>query len=639
MSWVSAAPAFATAALLLLVPGLLLAWILRLRGLWLWAFAGPASVSVVVVGSVLGSVLGIAWSPLAVVAALALLAVIALVLRFTLLRVPVSASERSAQDRRWLTAAGLALGGLLISVLLVIIVGAPENISQTFDNVFHLNAVRYVLDTGDASPFTVGRMTGDAVWFYPAAWHGIVALVSQMSGASIAVSSNAVLFIVAAVVWPAAIVLLTRVLSGGSRWVEASAGVLASALPAFPFLLADYGVLYPYLLGAALLPSAVAGTVVVLRLRTAGPGVASVVIVLLGSMPGLAFSHPGAFVAWMVAAIVCGICAYVFLIRSSPAPRVRLLATVGLVAGVLVAIGAGYVLRPAKEARGWPPVGSMGQAAGEALFLSPHYPAVPLLVCALLWVGLAVLLRRRTRADITALALFGAFAFLYVIAQALPWHTIRDLITGSWYNDASRLAALLPLVAVPIASVGAVTACTFLAAAWRRGRWPLRGALVGVLAIALVFQAHSAYVLIRWAQPTYEYESDSPLISTDELALLERLPSEVGADDVIAGNPWTGTSLAYAFSDRRVLMPHILTEETPDELTINDALRDAAPDSPVCDALGREGVTYVLDFGEKEVHGERHDYAGLDRLSSSKAVELVDQQGDARLYKIIGCEE
>lgn len=639
MSWLSAAPAFLTAAGLLLVPGLLISWILRLRGLWLWAFAGPASLSVVVVASVLAPLVGIPWSVVAIVAGTGVLATIAVLLRLTVLRRDSSRQGTPLDRRLWLSVGGLAVGGIAIAIQLVIIVAAPENISQTFDNVFHLNAVRFILDTADASPFSVGRMTGDAVWFYPAAWHGVVAMVSQLSGAAIPIASNAVLFVIAAVVWPATVVLLTRVLTGGSRWVEAIAGLIAAAIPAFPFLLADYGVLYPYLLGVAVLPAAVAATIAAFGLQDAPIGRAAAAIVLLGSMPGLAFAHPGAFVAWMAAAIVCGSCAYIFFVRGTPPVRPRVLAGVALGLGVLFAIAAVIVLRPAVEARGWTPVGSMGQAAGEVLFLSPHYPAVPMLVAVLLWFGLFEMVRRRTRTDVVALALFGAFAALYIVAQALPVLFLRDLITGSWYNDATRLAALLPMAAIPGAGLGTLRALSFVTSVWGRKRWTARTAVLIVLAVVVGLQAHSTVVLIRWAQPTYEYAADSPLISADELALLERLSLEVGEDDVIAGNPWTGTSLAYAFADRRVLMPHILMDETEDDETINNALRDAAPDSAVCDALDREGVTYVLDFGSTEVHSGRHELRGLERLSASGAVTLVDREGDARLYKIIGCEE
>lgn len=644
MMWLSAVPAIVAAVAVLLVPGLLIAWILRLRGIWLWGFAGPASVSVIVIASVLTPMVGLRWSMLAFAGSAVVLAVVALALRLTVLRTmpPGAVAADPVRSRRsMLIAGGLLLGGVLIAVQLTLMIGAPDNISQTFDNVFHLNAVRFVIDTGNASPFHVGQMTGDAVWFYPAGWHGAVALVEMLSGASIPMATNAVVFVTAAIIWPASIVLLTRVLTGGRAWVDAAAGVLSAGLPAFPFLPVDYGVLYPYLLALAILPPTVAASIVAFRLgRSTATDVRPVILVLLGSLAGLAFAHPGGFIAWMVATMLCAAFAFVLLVRRAPSRRTLIIASIVFGVSVVLVAVAIFVLRPDEVARGWLPVGSVGQAAGEALFLSPRYASTPLAVAVLFWVGAFVALRRRGRAGILAVALFAVFAFLYVVAQALPWLTIRDLITGPWYNDAVRLAALLPMLAIPLASLGAVVVPQLIGRAWSVRRLATGAILIAVVAGLGVFQVHSAIVTIRVGSESYdEYPDEAPLLSEDEAALLERLPSEVGEDEVIAGNPWTGTSLAYAFADRRVLMPHILMDFSADEDLINKELRNAAPGTAVCDAIDRTGVDYVLDFGDLEVHGGEHPSPGLEQLSRSDAVQLVDSEGSARLYKIIGCEE
>jgi hypothetical protein len=49
-------------------------------------------------------------------------------------------------------------------------------------------------------------------------------------------------------------------------------------------------------------------------------------------------------------------------------------------------------------------------------------------------------------------------------------------------------------------------------------------------------------------------------------------------------------------------------------------------------------VGYVLDFGTWEVHPGVHEFPGLSDLAGSDAVRLVDQEGDARLYEIVGCD-
>ena len=74
----------------------------------------------------------------------------------------------------------------LISRRLVAAFGRPESFSQTFDNVFHLNAVRYIQETGSRSSYTVSSMTGGG--FYPSAWHDLVALLANLTGASIPVA-------------------------------------------------------------------------------------------------------------------------------------------------------------------------------------------------------------------------------------------------------------------------------------------------------------------------------------------------------------------------------------------------------------------------------------------------------------------
>ena len=55
------------------------------------------------------------------------------------------------------------------------------------------------------------------------------------------------------------------------------------------------------------------------------------------------------------------------------------------------------------------------------------------------------------------------------------------------------------------------------------------------------------------------------------------------------------------------------------------------------DAVAETGVQYVLDFGTQEIHGAANVFPGLTDLDESAALELVDEQGDARLFRVIGC--
>ena len=96
----------------------------------------------------------------------------------------------------------------------------------------------------------------------------------------------------------------------------------------------------------------------------------------------------------------------------------------------------------------------------------------------------------------------------------------------------------------------------------------------------------------------YDLSAKSVMVSTDELALLERIDENVPEGSVIAGNPWTGASFAYAISGREVLNPNFNSLTDPRVPIINTGLNKALSDPAVCDAVRALHADYVLDFGE-----------------------------------------
>ena len=642
MTWLSAIPALGVAFVLLFAPGYLIARLLSLRGLWVWAFAPLASLSVIAIASLWSSAVGMTWSWTPVVLTAIAVAAVAAAVNVLSRR----GRERPVPTRRTglLSLWVLAGAAVLIGAQVITVIGSPENISQSFDNVFHLNAVRYVLDTGSASPLTVGSMTSETggVWFYPSGWHGTVALVAQISGASIMTASNATTILVAALVWPASVLLLTRTLMGGSPVVMIAAGALSGLIPAFPILMLDYGVLYPYLLGVALVPAALAAMLALLGLDREEPSRPAVILVfaVLGALPGIAVAHPGAFVAWMVLAMVAAVIAYIALLRRRPGRAAVIRYSVVMGVAVLAAAGAWKVLKPAAEARGWPVEQSVAQAIGQAITVAPTYGNVPWIVVALLAVGVVAAFRERRRPQVFALAALFVVGMLYVVASALPWHQLRDLLTAAWYNNAPRLAALLPLVVIPLAAGGAAVLVRWIRerlASTDRKR-PVLVVTSAIVLLALGGQAYASLEAVRMASAVYMYTDDSRLLTLDEKTLLERIPEEVPEDAAIAGSAWTGAGLAYAFSDRDVLMPHMLMDFSDDDLEILDDLVDARPGTAVCEAIDRTRVLYLLDFGTREIHGAEHEYDGLADPEDSDALTLVDEVGDARLYRVTGCD-
>lgn len=621
-----------------------------LRGLWAVGAAPGFALTIIGGTAVVAGWTGVPWSILPVAGMTAIIAGAIYLVRRAVGRRRMGRPARLPRRRPdwWLIAVLAAAAGIMI-VRVAQIIQAPDNISQTFDNIFHLNGVRFILDEGNASSLRLGYMTSPdgSLPFYPAAWHALVALTVQLSGATIPVAVNAVVMVVAAMVWPVAAVLFARTLFGRHPALSVGAALLAVALPAFPILPMDYGVLYPFQLGLAVLPVALAAT---LRLAAIVPrrdpvGVWWWLLILAGVVPGMTLGHPGAFVAWLALTAPMAIVVVVDRWRHARARVGRVAVIVGTMGYLAVGAILVRILRPPLEARLWPLQMSMPEAVGQVISASTWYLAPAVVAAFAIVAGVVWALVDRTRSAVVALGMYVVGAVLFVTVAALPFGSLRDLLTGSWYNNLPRLAAILAIASVPIGAYGVVrtwVAVVALRPARRLTARLPRGVRVVVAAVlvallGLSLQGGAMQRAVEWASPLYRLDASSPLLTADEYALLRRVPERVPEGVAIAGSPWTGASLASAVADRPVLMPHTLMQVSDELETINTGLDTATADGAVCEALEDLNVGFVLDFGTQEVHPGTNPLPGLDSLATSSAVRLVDSQGDARLYEIVAC--
>lgn len=643
MTWLDLIGAIGVLLAMCAVIGGGVAWAVGLRGLWLVA-AAPAFFATIAAGAaVVAPWVGLGWSLVPVVIVAVLIGAGAAMVRFVIGRRRPHPPRRAPRYDVWVLIA-IALPAAVLAWRCAEILGAPDSFSQTFDNVFHLNGVRYVLDTANASSLHLGFMTSPSgsLAFYPAAWHGVVALVVQLSGATIPVATNAMIIVVSAGVWPVGAVLLARTLGGTRPAVGIAAGAVAAGVPAFPILLLDYGVLYPLLYGLALLPFALAVTAAMLGVARDSPrlGFGWWVLVVAGAIVGMTLAHPGAFVA-LLALSAPMVCAVVLRALRRRGWRNRSLTIAAFLSYLVVGGVLVKVLRPPAEARGWPLSQSMGDAVLTALSGSMWYQVPAYAVAVLVVLGIVWTLIERTREAWVMLAMYAIGAWLYVVVVSLPIANVRDAFTGSWYNNAPRLAAIFVVALLPLAAFGAARTWAWLGAriAGDAGRRVPRALAVAsglAAAVALVAVAQIGAVprAVEWASSPYRMTADSALVSTDEYALLNRLDAEVPESAVVAGDPFAGAALAYALADRRVLLPHTLVEMDETRTRIVEALREGRFDAAACRAADEDDVRYVLDFGTVGVHGPIEGYPGLGQSSQ---LILIDEQGDARLYELTGC--
>ncbi|WP_445153917.1 DUF6541 family protein [Arthrobacter sp. Hor0625] len=660
MSWTDIIPTLAVCVVLLLGPGAALARVMGARGLTLWASAAPLTVFLTATGAIILQLLHIGWSVGSSLGVAAIAVALAAAVRLGWSRLRAGEWRTISVDSRSLRVPGLRTAGYFLALGIPAgivfyrfskIIGSPDHISQTYDNVFHLNAIRTILDSGRASSLTMAALDPNSsrVSFYPGAWHDVVALVIEASGSAIPVGITATNIVVAGLVWPLSAIFLVSTLTGKRLMPALITGTLAAGFSSFPYLMIDFGVLYPNLLSIAILPLCLGAVVRFLGLGrdTKASRRLNLSLVALSAV-GLTLAHPSTTMALIALSAAPMGFWFVERLRSlqGRAHRIRILATsVGcVVAYTLIAIWLWTVVRPSEAASSWPPKTTLPRAIGEALTSSPLSRDIPWLIFAFTIVGVVVL---STQRRLWVVGSFAVSVALYGIVSGYPAGPVRSFWTGIWYNDSYRLAALLPVTTIAIAAVGGSWLIERAVQYVRRNGQPHQVKLHAVrtasslllicLAAALV---QGRTISIAQANASHAYSSSlaSPLLSNDEEALLKRLDRHVPADAVVIGNPWTGAALVYAFSGRQAMLPAISSSPTSSERSLLSHLGQITEDPNVCEIVRREKTNFVLDFGPREVHNGNHPFPSSEELAQNTGLKLVDEEGDAKLYEIVACQ-
>ncbi len=558
---------------------------------------------------------------------------------------PVTGIASSRRGRAGALLTGALLGGGLLLLRVLPMMGGVSAVNQTYDNVFHLNAVRHILRLQDASAWVVGGMTalpGEET-FYPAAWHQLVSLVVQISGQGIPLASNVVMLLLAAVVWPVGLMALMRTCTtaGPVGWM--AAGTLAGVTGAFPVALMYWGLVLPYFLSMTLMPLVVvvvahlAGLAARSGQRLSGVQLAVLLPVICAAVT---LAHPqGVFVGMVLGLpiLVWGTLARArqrFSPSAVPGPRLWPLTVL-----TVVALAGSAVIwlrfRPPESSAVWEPNASRKEAIGQAISLAPNAtPTSVVLGLVMLGCAAAVLLLSRSR---WLLAPWLAAAAMSALTRSTPVGDLRYLLFGNWYTDNNRTTAIIAVAAIPVLALGIESLQRWAG----RHRPALSGPLGQRAAAAVALAVLALGMLSPGARVNqWFFESawqTSGLLSADERALLEQLPEVVPEDAVIATNAWNGSSLAYAISDRQVLNTYMGFQAEPEVHLLNAELDEARTDPRVCDAAEELNVEYALDFGPQEIHGRSATYTGLNEISETGAAEVVLQVGEAKLLRMLPC--
>lgn len=638
------------AVLLLTMPGALVARAGGLRWPPAVAVAPALTYGVVALAIVPFGAVGIRWNALSAGIVLAVVSGLLYAVRVLLRRrrnTPV-AGVRDGLDRPALAAgAGVVFGALAIGYAAWRGIPNWQSIPSNWDAVWHANTIRWILDTGQASPTHMGELRNvetEAALYYPSAFHALAAALAQLTGA--APTSAYTLSSLAAAVWlfPLSAALLTwhLLIPRTTRWRTAGAAAAAAGLSAsftaVPYVefatasmpnMAGYGIAVPaFILVTSTLahrdriPLAVLAVVAVFSVHiTAG-------IVLLTFLAAW----------WLLDALHAPVRG-----RMGDTVTLAMIAVPSLAVLLPQFLG---VLQQAEIITGHEFLTYEGRKKGlfDAVFQHTRhlndFPVQNILI-ALAGAGFLLLLHRRIWWP-AAVWLLLVVSIVYSSAPfGGPGGALVRRYSELFYSDPRRLSGVVTLLYTPMAGIALFWAALLLVTWTRRltptGRDPGRRFWAGSVAALLVVGCSGlAWHYLPRHRFLFGDKYDQVIVGDKDLEAIAYLADLPGARDTVIGDANVdGTAWMYAIAGLHPLWTHYdyPVQQGPgsNRFVFWAYADDADHDPRVAAAVRALNIRYVLTSGPVVRGFVMPD--GLVSLDKSASWAKIYDNGTARIYE------
>ena len=647
MAVLSAIGSVVAVLLLIYVPGSAAAALLIRRPLTVLAAAPAMAYAMYSVGAMATTAAGVRWSP-PVVAGWLVICLVVVALGAVLARVvdqrapwgrrpsgdddevvPVAPPVEQSRAAWWTSGAVVLLAAAAGAGQIIRSSDLLRQPLQYWDAIFHGVATRYIAEEGTASPFSLAEAAQPAndSFYYPDVYHAIGALLLQLPGQSLPAVLSA-LSAATVVIFVLGTVAVVRHLGGGPVPV-AVAALMAATTWSFPFARVNWGPVLPYALGVASITGAVALGLLVVRSRRFRTSRA----LLLGAiMAGLLAVHPsvGASAAVVLAALL--------VVGTARGTRVASLATF-----VVAAVAATLVFLPQIELNTgagvagfrWPKLQPVSEMVFE-YFDVGFFPPLSVIWWVLLAVAVVVAVRRRARPTL-ALAFAGlGFSVQYFLARGVSadWsHTF----TAIWWDDGSRLHALVVMAFTPLVGLGAGAVA---AGVHRLDLIEARRGVQTAMVMALAALLASGHLAVHNAMSRRVY-GDGPAVNQYESEIFDELSRRYDGG-LVLGDPFDGSSWVYALYGIPVVLPAPLTGNPDaqvgvDRMLLYTSIARYGFDPGVTATVRELDVRWVL-VGSGVIGGPGRP-PGFVGMGFNPSLELVAANEGARLYRVLPVDD
>lgn len=549
----------------------------------------------------------------------------------------------------------IAIGLVVVSVYYLHPLDSAASIFQEYDNYSHLSQVRTYLNTGS---FADGSLLG-----YPELWRTATALVASFGASQVAVAANAVNFTLMAVVLPIGFWSFLKELFPEDSNVIFAGAVVSLAFGAFPWGLVSFGPLYPNLLGMVLLLPVMLFFIRMFDSHDIRNMLFWIAAFIFGVVVLIA-AHPNSVFSGIVILTPFALSRLYRNSRSSgrdPAKSLALSALFGV--SVVLFWLACYCSSPfaAAVSFNWPAFRTLFQAVIGFVTLNWNkFGASQFLLAAILFVGMANLLfAKKERWLVASFLLAGAMLVIDESGEG----AVKHLLTGFWYTDSYRVAAMTVLAGVPLASCGLAKLLSFVQRCFSLESKGAMSACLIFTGLALFFPSvtlnqseitGTSEVLTTEFGYLHEYLTQRNSMADDygvydlrEQAFVEKVKQIVGDSNVL-NFPYDGSLFAYAVNNLNVVNRHWHGYSMADDANmwaITTGVDRVSYDSSVREALNKEGIHYLilLDYGRSGPAGmylggyEDDDWRGMLGVNDqTPGLTLLLSEGDMRLYSISG---
>lgn len=666
--------ALVVGTLLLQVPGGIVLYGLGMEPLACLACAAPVTVGVLGVSGIALGLLGLSGATPLLCLSLALtVAVLAL----------GAATKARREGGRHLRPVDLALAALYVIVAFATIyqvfirpADGVDSFVQFDDNVTHLGMIASMMDGGSFSALQTSSypqsLPAAEVPFlnagpYPNGWHIVVALAGLATGTSAVVAENAVNVAFAVVAFPLGVLGLLSTTFERVRLARLAGAFTCLASAAFPLRMLTVHGAFPNFAAFCLVPAVSTLFLLLLPAGAERPVRWRALPAFLAASAGLALAHPNAIFSCVLILLPYLVLRWIprLLEGGGKAPRTGHVRAVQL--AVFLGVALAWVLGTRLDALSslvdfvWQFSKTPAQAIIDVLSVGYFRGLAQIALAALVAIGLASCARQRETRWLAVSYLLVASVFC--LGLCLDYDT-RRLVTGYFYNDPERTAALLAIAAVPLSAAGLASICRALAAALGGLTRP-RKTSQAAIGTALVLVVAAGFSCVNYSEEpiallpgqeesAFHFASnqvvgvygfqDNQVYTQEERDFVARVRDIVGEDELVLNMPFDGSVFAYPSDGLNVYYKSCRPGgETAESELIRTSLNEIGDNDAVRQAVTSVGARYLLvldGYGwDEDVYTALGDYwpdmwSGLEVTDETPGFEVVLAEGPLRLYRV-----